>query len=115
VHNLTIRLLQTSALHIQGDVGPYTTYTSKRRLLVAYAKAPPTKPPTYYQARLRNLWRAAAFSWKNLRTENKKAWTKAAKRAKLSITGYDLWMHYLTTGDEPAVRTVERLAHTRLL
>jgi len=98
-----------------GDLGPLTIYTSKRGKIVAYPKAPPTSPPTFHQLRNRNRFRLVALLWSNLLPAERNQWTLAAHRTGASITGYNLFVFYQMTHDEPPIRTIERQTHTTLL
>lgn len=108
-------LLRFLGLNTQGDLGPWTFYTSKRRGLVFFQKAPPLEPPSPKQIHQRNKFRLAGMVWRSLRPEQREAWGTAAKRARLQITGYNLFVYYLTRNDAPVVRTVERLAGVDLI
>lgn len=99
----------------QGDLGPWTFYTSKRQALVFYLRAPPTKPPTPLQTIRRNRWGQAAQAWTQLSAEARANWERATHAAHLRITGLNLWMYWKLTADESAIRTVERESGIPLL
>jgi hypothetical protein len=94
-------------LKIQGDLGPFTCYTSKRGRVVWYLKAPPTTPPTDTQIAQRNAFRYAAAAWNAFAAEERAQWETAAKRACLRITGYDLCTYYFLTEDNATLETLE--------
>lgn len=111
----TNSILHFLGLNTQGDVGPWTFYTSKRNGLVFFAKAPPLEPPSRKQIHQRNKFRLIANVWRSLSPTQRATWLAAAQAAHLRITGYNFFLYYLMTRDAAAVRTVERLAHKSLL
>lgn len=108
-------LLSILGLVTWGDIGPLTCYRNKRGALVFYAKAPPTSPASPAQLIYRNRWRAAATAWNALAEDVRGRWELASKRANLSITGYNLWVYYHTTGDAAAIETIEGITRLDLL
>jgi hypothetical protein len=107
--------ISSLGLHPTGDLGPYTIYTTKRNRVVAFPKAPPTSPPTRPQQHQRDLFRLAACTWRAFLPARRAAWTSAARRAHLTITGYNLFVHAITTGRRDTVATVARQAKIALL
>jgi hypothetical protein len=95
---------------VQGDIGPLTLYTSKRGKMVSYPRAPPLCPPSAAQEGMRDVFRQAATGWRALTPDQRRDWLTAARRATLTITGYDLWTWFWRTRREDQLRTVERLA-----
>ena len=92
-----------------GDFGPWTFYTShKRHVVVAYPKAPPKDPPSWKQLVEQARFRNAGNLWSLLPAATKAAWTAAAKRAKLSISGFNFYMYVQLRQDFDAARTVQR-------
>ena len=91
----------------QGDLGPYTCYQSKRRQLVVYAKAPPKEPPSTKQLWERAKWKAAASLWRTSTPAIRAAWTLAARRAHLTITGHNLFIFFYTTNRAAIIRTIQ--------
>ena len=104
----TDKILTLLGFKVQGDLGPITCYTSRQNKVVWYLKAPPTKPASWLQTRQRNLFRYAGFAWQGLTPFGRFLWKCAALDAHLRITGYDLFTYLCTTGDEEAIKTVER-------
>jgi len=92
----------------QGDLGPFTFYTTRRSKLVFYVKAPPKSPPTPFQLSLRNRWRLIALTWSALPETDRARWERVSKSAHLRITGYNLFVYYQTTRDANTIRTLER-------
>jgi hypothetical protein len=97
-------------LKIQGDLGPFTCYTSKRGKVVWYLKAPPKEPPTWEQVLQQNLFQCVGWAWQALAPPQREQWERVTKRARLRITGYDLFTYLETSGDEAALATIERQA-----
>lgn len=100
---------------VQGDLGPWTFYTSRRRQIVFYAKAPPLSPASIDQTHFRNLFRTAARAWHAQQKPTRNNWTQAAKKAGLRITGYNLWTYYQVTRDRKTIQTVERATNIQLV
>lgn len=108
-------LLKLLGFNTQGDLGPWTFYTSKRKGLVFFQKAPPTKPPSFLQVHQRNKFRLTAMLWRWLTPQQRKNWELVSKRLSLRITGYNLFTYYVVTGDEAAIETVQTQAGIDLL
>ncbi len=101
-------LLKFLGLNTQGDLGPWTFYTSKRHGLVWFPKSPPLQPPSYLQTRQRNLFRNIANLWNQLSDEERELWMRAATLAHLSIHGYNLFVYVISTSDRSILPTIER-------
>lgn len=95
-------------LTVQGDLGPLTLYTSKRGKTVWFLRAPPLRPPSDLQENFRDFFRTAAASWRQTAPANRTNWQLAANHCSLGISGYNLWVWYSYTRDEPALKTIER-------
>lgn len=108
-------ILRFLGYNATGDLGPYTFYTSKRKGIVWFVKAPPLEPPTPLQIHQRNKFRLTGYLWRALVAEQREAWRLAQSRASLSITGYNLFTYYVTTGDASAIETIERQTGIDLL
>ena len=94
---LTNRLHKFMGLDPTGDLGGITFYTTKLGKVVAYDKAPPLRPPTTRQIVRRNRWRRAAELWQQLTQQQRDTWHAAARRARLTIHGYNLFLFFITT------------------
>lgn len=92
-----------------GDFGPYTFYTSKRKNLVIFLKTWPKDPATYHQKLNRDRWRHAAVRWRGLDNSTRAKWKLLARRANLTISGYNLFLHYVTGKGTAAVETCQRV------
>jgi len=90
----------------QGDLGPWTFYTNKRRALVWFLKAPPKNPPTWKQRLQRARFTFAAILWQSLQPDQRAAWGTAARRAHLRITPYNFFCYVQLRRDFAAARTV---------
>ena len=95
-------------ISLQGDIGPYTTYTNKQHKLVVFPRAPPDKPATPEQLVYRNAFRAAASAWQQLTGEQRRAYQAAASAAHARCTGYNIWVYYQMRNDNAALDTLER-------
>ena len=102
-------------LTVQGDLGGWTFYTSRRHKIVFYPQAPPLNPASYDQSHYRATFKAAAMNWTALTRPQKSAWTTAAQHASLTITGNNLFMAWFMTRNTPMIRTLERQTHITLL
>ena len=97
-------------LNIQGDVGPYTMYTSIRGQIVAFPRVPPLSPPSPSQEAIREYFRQAAREWRALTAEERAGWAKLAQACNLGITGYNLWTHYVRAPNYDSLVVLERRA-----
>lgn len=113
--NLTPKQMTIMGLCPTGDLGPYTIYTSRRAGTVWFTKAPPLSPPSVFQIRQRNAFRLAAEAWRALLPTRRAAWCQAARRARLYLSGYTLFIWWQTKRDRQALATIERLSRTPLL
>lgn len=102
-------------LVVWGDLGSTTIYHTRRGALVSYAKTWPKQAPSPLQLLQRQRIIDAAAAWRALTPTQHAQWELATRRASLAMTGYGLYVHYHTTGDTPAVRTLERQTNTTLL
>jgi len=102
-------------LNSQGDLGPWTFYTDKRKGLVYFVKAPPLEPPSLMQTSVRNSIRLAAYTWRSLQPTARENWELAAKRTHLKITGYNLFVFWLLRKEDAAIHTIERLSNIELI
>jgi len=98
-----------------GDLGPYTIYTTRRRGVVWFPRSPPKQPPNYLQRRHRNKWRFAARAWSASTIAIRQAWSNAARLARLTISGYNLFIFYEVTKNRSIIETVERQTGITLL
>ncbi len=108
-------ILRYLGFNTQGDLGPWTFYTSKTKGLVFFQKSPPLEPPSRAQIHQRNKFRLVGMIWQSLTVDQRKEWELASKRAHLQITGYNLFTYYILTSDAAAIMTVERDAGVDLI
>lgn len=108
-------LISVLGFNPTGDVGPYTIYTSKRKRIVVFLKAPPTKPPTRRQQIVRNQFRITGWSWSRQTPDVRANWQNAARRSGAKITGYNLYQFYNATGNAQVIRMIERQSGTNLI
>lgn len=111
----TEHLLRFLGFNSQGDLGPWTLYTDKRKGLVFFIKAPPLEPPSQLQTSIRNSIRLAAYTWRSLSGDERRNWELVAKRAHLKIHGYNLFVYWLLRHEDAAIHTLERLTKIKLI
>jgi len=109
------KVLKLCGFSPTGDFGPLTGYTSKRGKAVWYMKAPPKTPATGWQRQQRSRFRFAALAWRSLTSSQRAAWLAAARKARLNITGYNLFVWYQLVREIAVIRTVERQSAIDLL
>jgi len=97
-----------AALRLQGDVGPFTTWTSKRQGVVILLKAPPDKPASRLQFARRQTMRAAAINWNALSSISRSSWRRACKSAQLRITPFALYFYFVTKRDHAVIDTIRQ-------
>jgi len=83
-----------------GDFGPWTIYTSKRRKVIHFLRAPPTSPPSWLQQRQRAAWTAAAAVWSTMGESEREWWRSVARINHLKITAYNLFIIF-ESGKDP--------------
>ena len=108
----TLKLLGFNAT---GDLGHLTAYTSRRAGTVWFPKSPPLKPPSDHQLRQMDRFRFAAQAWRAESETTRQTWHNAARRARLMVNGYTLYVWYQLTRDRPALRTIEHQSACTLL
>lgn len=101
-------LLRFLGWNTQGDLGPWTFYTDRRKGLVFFPRSPPNKPPSYLQRKQRNQFKMAAAAWRLTPPDKRESWRLAAAAANLRITHVNFFFYWFLTKDNAAVRTVER-------
>lgn len=101
------RIWSLLGLRPTGDLGPLTFYTTQKRRVVAFPRAPPLSPPSPRQTFQRNKFRACAWAWSFLTPQRRQDWLQLAKTNRLRITGYNLFVYYQLTGDNAAIRTLK--------
>jgi len=109
------RLFTYLGLVTWGDFGALTMYRRPDRRLVIFEKTWPDKPPSVPQILQREAFARAAATWNALTRAQRRNWSTAAARASLCATGFNLYAHWFLTGDNPAIRTIERHTHTHLI
>lgn len=108
-------LLKFLGLNTQGDLGPWTFYTSKRHGLVWFVKAPPLEPPSFLQTHQRNQFRLVGLLWSYLDRQQKANWELASKQAHLRINGYNLFTYWALSSDDAAINSVAAQTQIPLL
>lgn len=105
---ITPKLLSILGLRVQGDIGPWTTYTNRRGRFVWYLHSPPKKPFTRRQLHQQNKLRIIARLWATLSATDRWNWNLAANRANLRITGFNLFCYSYLKRDPSFAATIER-------
>lgn len=108
-------ILRYLGFNTQGDLGPWTFYTSKRKGLIFFQKAPPLEPPSPLQIHQRNKFRIAGAVWRALPPAVQRSWQVATIAAGLRITGYNLFVHWICIQDDSYINTVERQSRIDLV
>lgn len=108
-------LVHFMGFNTQGDYGPWTFYTDKRKGLVFFVKSPPLEPPSLLQTSVRNAIRTAAYVWRSLSPQQRTDWETVSKRAHLTITGYNLFIFWILRNEDAAIHTLERLTKIKLI
>lgn len=101
-------LFKVWGMNTQGDFGPYTMYTSKRKHLVVFLKAPPKEPPSPAQQQLLARFKTAAGTWNQLSADDKAKWRLAVARTRCRIGANALWTFWQMTRDRATIATIER-------
>lgn len=84
---------------IAGDVGPFTAWTTKHGKVVFIRRAPPDKPPSQAQVKMRLRFRLAFMNWKSLPVEEKEKWKKIVSDNKLCLSAHNLYISLSLTPD----------------
>lgn len=106
-----MQLGQILGLQVQGDLGPMTCYTQKKkhvRSIVIFPKIWLSDPTTIKQQNHRNRVRAAAIAWHALPIGERRNWIAAAKRLSLRTNGYALWTYWHMIQLRAPIETIER-------
>lgn len=107
-------ILQGICFKAQGDVGPLTSYTNKKQIVV-FLKAWLRDPASPKQIAHRNRVREAARTWKLLCPGCRRRWEIASRKAGTKLNGYNLWVHWIMTGEDTQIEAIERQASHTLL
>lgn len=100
------QFLRFCGFNTQGDLGPLTTYTSRRGKLVYFPRAPPKEPASAEQFLQRTKFRMTGNAWRAAAATKRTAWETLSKRANLRVTGYNLFTYWHMTGDNKAIDTL---------
>jgi hypothetical protein len=95
-------------LYPHGDFGPWTFYTSRRRKVIRFPRAPPTKPPTYLQRRQRRTFTAIATCWMAATEPQRQWWRDLAQLNRVAITPYNLFVAYWSKPDKRWLATLRQ-------
>jgi len=95
---------------VSGDIGGLTAYTDRFGKKVFYPKAPPDKPPSPMQAKLRAAFKSAQAEFMGLSPQAKIDWEVLISRSGLCMTGQNLFIHTAMIKDFDVLETIERQA-----
>ena len=112
---LLIRLLHLLGTWVGGDLGDFTLYTTRRRKLVWYPRAPPSSPPTVAQRRQRDRFTLAVQRWRALAASEHAQWESLALQLGLVATGHNLYLHLALNFDAQAWEVAVLKTRTLLL
>lgn len=98
-----------------GDLGPLTFYRRPEGRLVAYGKTWPETSARPRQLVVRANFKAAIDAWHALTAYQRAAWTLAARRASLCMTGYNMFLYWTLTQETAVIRTIEHQTGVTLL
>lgn len=101
-------LFQFLGVLTNGDYAELTFYTSSRGRLVFFPKTYPKDPATFHQTLYRDKWRHAAIRWRALDQDTRDTWKRLATAANLTISGYNLYIHYILGKGTGTVLTCQR-------
>lgn len=104
------RLFQWLGFNPTGDLAGWTLYTNKRGGVIWFPKSPPTKLRTAPQLRQWFRFVQAAQAWRSLTQGQKNEWFKAASRAHLYLSGYNLFVWWQLKPDVATLRTIARIS-----
>lgn len=99
----------------QGNLGPFTIYVNRHRRPVWYLTKPQMEPPSYARKHQKDVLRACSLAWNWSTPSTRSAWLLAAVRARLRVSGWNLFVWYFCRRDAPTIRTIERVSHVSLL
>lgn len=108
-------LLKLAGWNIQGDIGGLTCYTSRKRGVVVFIKAPPRVPPSFAQIHQRNRFRAAGQAWQSMGHTEREKWRTLCNRLKLRIGPPALFFYWYLKTAHQHIRTIEHQAATKVL
>lgn len=101
-------ILQSICFKAQGDVGPLTSYTNKRGI-VMFLKAWLRDPASPKQIAHRDRIRACAANWKAAPKTTRENYERATKKLSLYLNGYNLWVcASMNLDGRSAIPTLER-------
>jgi len=79
-------------LHVAGDLGPFTTWTTQRGKQAWMLKSPPKQIPSPGQVAQRAIFRAAVTSWWTLTAVDHSNYETAVVKLSIPFTGYNMFL-----------------------
>jgi len=108
-------LVLLAGLRLSGDLGPWTIWCGRKNRRAIALRSTPKTPPSPLQLRCRARWLAAARAWGHLPEPARRQWALAARRARLTISGYNLWMACQIAQRRDTITSIERSTGLTLL
>lgn len=101
-------------LKIQGDLGPFTMWTSRQMRVSYMIKEPPKREPSRAQVIQRDALRRAMLDWKRVPIEFRPNYELAGKLLHFTICGHNVFVACHMRGIWKDVDEMERLTGLRL-
>ena len=98
----------------RGDIGPLTTYTNHTQTVI-FLKAWLSDKASPRQIAHRDRLREAARLWHLLCPGQRRRWEIVSRKAGTHLNGYNLWVHWVMTGEDGPIETISRQAGHQLL
>ena len=86
-------------LHVAGELGPFTTWTTQKGKQAWMLKSPPKQVPSAGQVAQRTRFRAAVQAWWILTAANHTDYEKAVILLSIPFTGYNMFLSGHMRGD----------------
>ncbi len=108
------QVLETMCFAAQGDLGPLTTYTSRKKIII-YLKDWLDDPKSRLQVEHRDRIRDAARAWQRLCPAARLRWERATHHPRLPLTGYNLFTFWWMMRQSEIIQTIEAQSGQSLL
>jgi len=100
--------LNILGVRVSGDLAGATIYTDRYGKKIWFDKAPPEKPPSLLQRRVRLRFARAVHCWTRLSLHERARWEDASLRLSLPMTGHNTFVSIHLRCDPLAWRTLSR-------
>lgn len=95
-----------------GDIDGLTMYTDRHMVTVAFAKAPPDKPPSPLQVVQRARFGSAVANWRAASPAQRDLYEQISLRCSLCMTGHNVWLHLSFHNSQALLDTLNTQAQT---